>query len=119
MIEPDACRRTVRGGRHKRRRMRLLDFQPMRNEKLFGFAKPELPNGLRTRDIPILGGKHGAVSTLAPRPMLDQEGDGSAISRADRPFLGWRDRRFAGCFSGAGVAFIIQSHPGALDAGEP
>jgi hypothetical protein len=62
------------GERRERARTQLLDFRPMRKGKLLGFARVQLPIGLRINDIPILAGRNGAFAALPAKPQIDSEG---------------------------------------------
>jgi hypothetical protein len=101
---------------------RLLDFRPMRKGKLVGFARVELPIGLRINDIPIILGKNGPFAGLPARPMLDHEGR-PKIDIRGKPqyvaFLEWRDRDLSRRFSDVVVGLVLEAHPGALDGDPP
>jgi hypothetical protein len=101
----------------ERRRIRLLDFRPIRKGKLLGFARIELPIGLLISDIPILTGKNGVFAALPARPLLDPEGRQKRDANG-RPqylaFLEWRDRNISGRFSAAVIELVRAAHPEAL-----
>jgi DNA-binding cell septation regulator SpoVG len=119
MIEPDARTRATWGDRpDPRPRMRLLDFKSVRKAKLFGFAKVELPNGLRISDIPVFAGKRGRFATMPARPVLDQEGRQKRDINGNPQyavFLEWRDRDLASRFSDTVIALVLEAYPGAIE----
>jgi hypothetical protein len=109
-MSPRSAATAVGFGDHTERpRTRLLDFRSMRKPKLLGFARVELPSGLRISDIPTLAGKNGAFAALPSMPMLDQEGRQKRDVNGKPQyvaFLEWRDR---------GLSIVLDAHSDALD----
>jgi hypothetical protein len=121
MIEPDARHRAVWGEPPPDRpHLQPLDFRPMRKGKLLGFAKIELPNGIRISDIPVSTGRQGAFATMPRRPILGSDGRQKPDSNArpqDVPFLERRNRDLSGRFADALVALVLKAHSGAVKGG--
>ena len=84
MRATDAATAIGFGGRPDRQGTQLLDFRPILKGKLLGFAKVELPIGLRISDIPILAGKTASLPRCRQDLSLISKASRSAISMANR-----------------------------------
>lgn len=121
MIEPSPRTRATWGDRSDRPRPRLLDFRPVRKGKLLGFARVELPIGLRISNIAILVGRNAPFAMLPSKPQLDRDGSTKRDPNGKvlyAPVLEWRDEDLSNRFSDTVVSLVIEAHPGALDRGE-
>jgi hypothetical protein len=102
----------------RRPKMRLLDFRPLAKGALRGFARVELPSGLRISDVPLLVGKRGPFTTLPAKPVLDAERRQKCDANGKPTYaavLEWRDRDLANRFSDAVVELVRREYPDSLD----
>jgi hypothetical protein len=101
-----------------RPKMRLLDFKPLTKGALRGFARVELPSGLRISDIPVLVSNGKTWASLPSKPVLDADRKHKVDINNKRqyvPVLEWRDRDLATRFSDGVCALVRHAHSAALD----
>ena len=114
MRATDAATAIGFGGRPDRQRTQLLDFRPILKGKLLGFAKVELPIGLRISDIPILAGKTASL----PHCRQDLSLISTRLDASGRPVyrasIEFRNRRIAERFNTAVLDALRREHPHAL-----
>jgi hypothetical protein len=94
--------------------MRLVEWRPLRQGKLFGFASVMLPIGLQINECPILAGVEGVWAALPSRPEVDRDGvvrTGANGARLYQPVLEWRSRRLREAFSQRVVALVSRAYP--------
>jgi hypothetical protein len=102
------------------RRMRLVEWRPLRRNTLHGFAVVEMPSGLVIRDISIHQKSGKWWASLPSRPMLDAEGRQISNHAGHKQYaavLGWRDRDLADRFSAAAIELIRAEYPADLEGG--
>jgi len=98
--------------------MRLIDWRPLRQGKLLGFATVELPVvGLRVHDVPVLQGRGGPWACVPTKPEVDRDGrqrrDVDGTPRYAR-VLSWTTRRYEQAFSARIVALVKARYPSDL-----
>jgi hypothetical protein len=99
-------------------RLRLLDWKPLRQGQLRGFATIELPIGLVVRDCPVLHGRDGVWAALPAKPEIDREGrcrSGPGGARLYVPVVEWRSRKLREAFSVRVVSLVKAAYPDDLD----
>jgi hypothetical protein len=97
-----------------RPKMRFVSWKPIAKGSLHGFARVELPIGLKLIDCAVFVGTKGAWASPPAKPQLDQ--DGSQRNGVDgkpsySPVVEWRSRDLADRFSTAVVALVRAAHP--------
>jgi hypothetical protein len=95
--------------------MRLVDWRPLRQGKLLGFAKILLPIGLEIAEVPLLRGPEGTWATLPGKPELDRDNRTVRTGPDGRPvyheLLTWRSRRLRQAFSDRVVELVRAEYP--------
>jgi hypothetical protein len=103
-LDTSSGHRKQSGDRPPPNRVKLLGFRPFAKGALRGFARVELPSGLRISDIPVLISNGKGWASLPSTPVLDADGKHKVDINNKRqhvPVLEWRDRDLAARFSDA------------------
>ena len=98
--------------------MRLVEWRPLQQGKLLGFATVELPIGLTIRECPLLRGSEGLWAALPRKPEIGRDGRcriGAQGERLYAEMLAWRTSRLRDAFSERVVALVRASYPADLE----
>ena len=101
--------------------VRLLGWQPLRRDRLAGFATVQI-GALIIHDAPVFAGDGRYWANVPAKPQLDADGrqrrdSGGKVQYA--PVLQWATREARASFSDAVVQAVLAAHPDDLEEAAP
>ena len=96
----------------------ILDWRPLRKNRLLGFAKVRFPSGMIIADVPVLTGERGFWASPPSKPQIGSDGvvikDSSTGKVRYTPLIDFASREHRNRWSQAVVDALQTSHPEAF-----